>query len=268
MPIQPINSLDDPRVEDFRNVRDADLVGRRGVFIAEGELVVRALVEGSRFGVKSLFLSEKRAEAMADVIERIGERGPVYVAPQNVMDGVVGFHIHRGVLACGERGAAPDAAALVAGLPRGRARVLALQTLANHDNVGGLFRNAAAFGVGCVLLDSQSCDPLYRKAIRVSMGAALRVPFARVEMAEAIDLLRAHGFVTCALTPGADAEDIDVFAAHNAPERVALLLGAEGPGLTQGVIEAADVRLRIPIATDVDSLNVNVAGAVGLFTLR
>lgn len=266
----PIHSLDDPRVDDYRQVRDADLVGRRGVFMAEGELVVRVLLESPRFRPRSLFLSENRLESLRDALERLPPGAPVYTASQEVMDGVVGFHIHRGVLAAGERAGDPAPESLVASLPGGPAMALCLESLANHDNVGGVFRAAAAFGACAVLLDDQSCDPLYRKAIRVSMGHALRIPFARSgRTLDHIALLQRAGFVVCALTPHDSALDLRSLAQQElSPQRVAILLGAEGPGLTGEALEAADLRLRIPMAPGVDSLNVAQAAAVACHALQ
>lgn len=265
-----IESLDDPRVDDYRDVRDADLVGRRGLFMAEGELVVRALLDSPRFRPRSLLLSDKREASMRDAIARMPEGAPVFVAEQSLMSDIVGFHIHRGVLAAGERRPEPDPAEIVRDLPEGPCVVLCLQTLANHDNVGGVIRAAAAFGAGAVLLDERSCDPLYRKAIRVSMGHALRVPFARAgATTEHIDLLRRAGFTVCALTPGEPAEDLDRLVRNgDAPRRAAILLGAEGPGLSREVVAQSDRALRIPMAPGVDSLNVAQAASVACFALR
>jgi len=178
------------------------------------------------------------------------------------MDTIVGFHVHRGILAHGVRPPDPGAAALLAGLPS-RALALALIGVANHDNMGGLFRNAAAFGAGAVLLDPSCCDPLYRKAIRVSVGAALRVPFARLAPGEdLVALLEAAGFVPLALTPGA----AEPLTALRRPDRAALLLGAEGPGLPADILARARP-ISIPMAAGWDSLNVGAASAVALHEL-
>jgi len=270
-PANPVHiaRLDDPRVADYRDVRDADLVGRRGLVMAEGELVVRTLLESRRHRPKSIFLSEKRLHAMRDALRAVREDAPVYVAPQQIMDDIVGFHIHRGVLAAGLRGDDPDPERLIDDIPTGPALALGLETLANHDNVGGVFRAAAAFGARAVLLDRHSCDPLYRKAIRVSMGHALRIPFARAgATTDHIAILQRAGFTVCALALDDDAQPLDEYArARSRPERVAILLGAEGTGLTADAIDAADIALKIPMAEGVDSLNVAQAAAVACHAL-
>ena len=190
--LRHITSIDDAGADlaAYSNLTDAqlrarDFSGDRGVFIAEGELVVRKLI-GSRFPVRSLLVTEPGLERIGDALERLPETTPVYVAPVDLLQQIVGFPFHRGVLACGERAPDPPLESLLAGA---RALVI-LEDLANHDNVGGIFRNAAAFGATGVLLDPETCDPLYRKAIRVSAGAALVVPFARCSSADAmLDLL-------------------------------------------------------------------------------
>ncbi|MEC9373215.1 MAG: RNA methyltransferase, partial [Planctomycetota bacterium] len=245
-----------------------DLAGRRGLFLAEGALVVRRLLEESPLRMRSALVTEGRLEAMRGVFERRAGEAPVYVASQEVMDEIVGFHIHRGVLAAGERG---DALRLedVAGSARAGERMLVLEDLANHDNVGGVFRNAASFGARCVVLNERCCDPLYRKAIRVSVGAALTVSFARYEEgAGVLKRLRAMGWRTAALTPRGDAEGIRAFAGSDAARApLALVLGAEGPGLSEGMIAGADHRVRIEMAEGADSLNVATASAVALHAL-
>lgn len=264
MPLIPLSSPDDPRIAVYRHVRERDLVGREGRFLAEGEVVVRVLLTKSRFQAESLLLEERRVAALEDVLALHPEL-PVYVAPQALMNEIAGFPIHRGILAAGLRGEdlAPDA--LLASI-EGPAVVVGLEGIANHDNVGGIFRNGAAFGAKAVLLDPTSCDPLYRKAIRVSVGAALRVPFARsASSAAMIESLRRAGFAIFALTPRPDAKPIEGFAF---PERTAFLLGAEGPGLSDATLDAADERLRIDIESDFDSLNVAAASAIALHAAR
>ena len=204
---------------------------------------------------------------MGDALGGLGGGCPVYFAEQEVMDGIVGFHIHRGVLSCGERIAAPSVGSIV-GASSGP--VVVLEDLANHDNVGGVFRNAAAFGSGGVLLTARCCDPLYRKALRVSMGHVLSTPYAAVESASvACERLHDHGWTTLALTPDPAAPTLrDLIDSGEAGDRTAVLLGAEGPGLTAGALASATHRARIPIGEGVDSLNVVVAGAIALSALR
>jgi tRNA G18 (ribose-2'-O)-methylase SpoU len=261
--IVAIDDPADPRIEAYAQVRERDLVGRLGGFIAEGEVVLRALVGAdARCRPASLLIAETRLQRLTPLIERLDPALPVFVAPQRVMDAITGFHIHRGVLAHGLRPPEPGAAALLDGL-RARALVLVLCGIANHDNMGGLFRNAAAFGADGVLIDAACCDPLYRKAIRVSVGATLKVPFARLAPGEdALETLAGAGFTALALTP-AGGEPIERLAR---PSRAALLFGAEGPGLPPALLRRAR-QVSIPMAAGWDSLNVAAASAVALHEL-
>lgn len=255
----PIDDPEDPRVAGYRDVRERDLVGRSGRFVAEGEVVLRVLLTRSRHPVESCLISQKRLAAVAPILTPLADETPVYVAAQGVIDAVTGFHIHRGVLALGRRADAPNAAPLLDSLPA-RALVVVLVGLTNHDNVGGVFRNAAAFGADAVLLDSATCDPLYRKAIRVSVGSSLMVPFARGGRAsDLLDVLAKTGFEAVALSPaGAEA----LGQAERRP-RTALILGTEGPGLPPEVL--GRVRsVRIPMAGRFDSLNVATASGIAL----
>ncbi len=250
-----VAGADHPGLHPYTAVRERDLVGREGLFIAEGEVVLRVLVSRSKLAVRSLLLEERRVEAVADVLAGLPDAVPAYVVPQHVMDGVVGFSIHRGILALGERGVPIAPADLV----RGASVIVALVGLTNHDNVGSIFRNAAAFGADGVLLDPASCDPLYRKAIRVSAGAALVVPFARcASVDEMFDVLAAANIEPIALTPRGE-ETIDSLP----PAPRALLLGTEGPGLPDDVL-ARTRRVRIDMAPGLDSLNVAVASGIAL----
>ncbi|MBX3263940.1 MAG: RNA methyltransferase [Labilithrix sp.] len=258
-----VDSREHPGLQPYTAVRERDLVGREGLFIAEGEVVLRVLASRSELAVRSLLLERRRVEAVGDVLASLPDDVPAYVVPQAVMDAVVGFSIHRGVLALGERGAPLDPAELARRARSAGASaagvLVGLIGLTNHDNVGSIFRNAAAFGAGGVLLDAESCDPLYRKAIRVSAGAALIVPFARCASAGAmLDLLAAANVEPIALTPRG-AETIDALA----PTPRALLLGAEGPGLPGDVIARARP-VRVDMAAGFDSLNVAVASGIAL----
>ncbi len=265
----------DPRIGVFLNQRDAWLKAAhnpagehdtpdpapRGVFMAEGVLVVEHLLT-SRFGIESVLVSRNRVRSVAATLARTPEAVPVYVADQPVMDAVVGFAMHRGLLACGRRLPNPDPIELAR---RCRALIL-LEDLSNHDNVGSVFRSAAALGgrgVG-VLLSPRCCDPLYRKALRVSMGHVLRVPWAVFD--EPIGLLNelhSMGFTSIALTPDSSAMTIDESLGLHQDKPV-LCLGAEGPGLSESLLEHASQRVRIPMADGVDSLNIAVAAAVCL----
>ena len=250
-----VTDAEHPGLQPYTAVRERDLVGREGLFIAEGEVVLRVLVSRSKMTIRSLLVEERRVEAIADVIESLTDAIPVYVVPQRVMDGVVGFSIHRGILALGERGAPIAPADLV----RGAKVIVGLVGLTNHDNVGSIFRNAAAFGADGVLLDPESCDPLYRKAIRVSAGTALVVPFARCSSTdEMFDVLASAHIEPIALTPRGE-ETIDALP----PAPRALLLGTEGPGLPDLVL-ARTRRVRIDMAPGLDSLNVAVASGIAL----
>lgn len=250
-------------LEPYLAIRERDLVGRAGAFVAEGEVVVRVLAEQSRYRMRSLLLEERRVEAMRDVLDRAPDGTPAYVVPQKIMDAVVGFHIHRGVLAIGERGPAlhPETLLREIAASAAPAIVVGLVGLTNHDNVGGIFRNAAAFGVRGVLLDDATCDPLYRKSIRVSVGAALVVPFARCESPDAmLDVVERASYDAVALTPRAETA-IDALAP--AARRV-LLLGTEGEGLPDRALARARP-VRIDMAPGLDSLNVAVAGGIALY---
>jgi tRNA G18 (ribose-2'-O)-methylase SpoU len=283
--IVEIDDPSDPRVADYVGLTDPDLRRLRersggaggGFFIAEGELVIRTLLSSS-FGpsVRSLFLTPRRWSSLsADGV--VPDDVCVLVAPMDVLQAVSGFHLHRGALASVDRPPFPSMASLCSD-----ASLLVLTEGVNdHENLGALFRNAAAFGVDAVLLDPTSCDPLYRRAVRVSMGHVLRVPFAPLAGA-AVDGVRALqrlGFEVIGLTPSLRADDVRAIAGGGGGggggggpsarrARRALVVGAEGPGLTEGVLAACDRLVRIPMAPGVDSLNVATAVAVALHALR
>lgn len=263
MPVTLISDPDDPRIAAYRAVRERDVVGRGERFVAEGEVVLRLLLgPASRHRAETVLVAESRLDALAPALAAAPPETPVYAASQGVMDAIVGFHIHRGVLAIGLRAPAFDTAGLLAALPP-TALVIALVGVSNHDNVGGVFRNAAAFGADAVLLDGSSCDPLYRKAIRVSVGASLVTPFARGGSGAALlDALDAAGFETLALSP---AGALDLAGVGRAP-RTALLLGAEGSGLPEALMARAKT-VRIAMAGGFDSLNVAVTSGVALYAL-
>jgi tRNA G18 (ribose-2'-O)-methylase SpoU len=260
--IVPITDPEDPRIAVYAQVRERDLVGRMGGFIAEGEVVLRVLLgPASRFRPASLLIADKRLTRLSPMLASLPDAVPVYAASQAVMDAIVGFPIHRGILAHGLRPLDPEADRLLQGLGP-RAVVLALFGIANHDNIGGLFRNAAAFGADAVLLDAACCDPLYRKAIRVSVGAALTVPFARLAGEDPLALLDRHGFTALALSP----RGAEPLAGLERAERTAVLLGAEGPGLPEDLLARART-VAIPMAPGWDSLNVAATSAILLHAL-
>jgi tRNA G18 (ribose-2'-O)-methylase SpoU len=255
-----ISQVDDPRVEDFRALSDADVrVDRRGVVIAEGVNVVERLID-SPYPVRAVFGVESRIEALAEPLSRCA--APIYVADKWLLSEVVGFRVTRGVLASADRPAPPVLDDLLAGATR----LAVLEGLNDFENLGSLFRNAAAFGVDAVLLDPRCADPLYRRSVRVSMGHVLRVPFAVLPepWPASLRTVQAAGFTVLGLTPRPDAVPL---AQLSAPDRWAVLLGAEGPGLTEAGLAAADQLVRIPMAAGVDSLNVATAGAVAFAQL-
>lgn len=257
--ILPIDDPDDPRIAAYRNIRERDLVGRDGLLVAEGKVVLAMLLASGTYRPQSLLIASHRLEALSDLLATVPDDVQIFSAAQAVMDAVAGFQIHRGILAIGKRVTAPSPDDLLAALPE-RAVVVALSAISNHDNMGGIFRNAAAFGAQAILLDADCCDPLYRKAIRVSVGAALLVPFAFVPRgSDMIDLLARHGFETLAFSPSGTERLDDVVPAP----RTAILLGAEGPGLAPDLIARAR-GVRIAMAPGFDSLNVATAGGIAL----
>ena len=263
----PIDDPDDPRVADFYRLNDPELRRRRerpetggdgGFFVAEGTLVIRQLLR-SPYPVRSVLVT---ASALAKLEgDLAGVDAPVYVVSQEVMGALSGFHFHRGALPSAGRGRPATLDEAVAGADL----VVVTEGVNDNENLGGLFRNAAAFGAGAVVVDHTSADPLYRRSVRVSMGQVLRIPFARVDVAaDAVRALQQRGFEVLALTPASDADDVATVVTR---PRQALLVGAEGPGLTAVSLAAADRRVRIPMAAGVDSLNVATAAAVALHRL-
>ncbi|MEL6795373.1 MAG: RNA methyltransferase [Planctomycetota bacterium] len=271
----PLNTIaiddpDDPRIAAYRSLRENRLPkptehAPHGLFIAEGEKVVRRFAEGaSRFELASVLLAGSRLDRDRPWLAGLPDGTPIYLAGRPVMDAIVGFPIHRGVLAAGLRLPDPPIADLLAEAQT----VLVLEGLANHDNVGGIFRVAAVLGRNpVVLLDPTSCDPLYRKAIRVSMGHALAVPFARLpDWPNGLAELASAGFETLALGLAGDATSMHGWRPRS--DRVAWLLGAEGPGLSDCALAAADAVVRIGMEPGVDSLNVVTAAAIALHGTR
>jgi tRNA G18 (ribose-2'-O)-methylase SpoU len=264
-PLIRIEDAADPRIAEFVAMRDRDLSGRNGLFIAEGSVVLTALADAGpsgRFAIEKLFLLENRVDGLSDLLARLDPGIPRYVAGRAVMDAVVGFSMHRGVLALGRHGPAPDMQTFLARVPEASLVVAAIG-LANHDNMGAVMRNAGVFGADAVLIDETCCDPLYRKAIRVSVGAALKVPFATLaDEAALFATLDRHGFSQIALSP-AGRDDV---AGIRRDGRTALWLGSEGHGLT--VATMARMRTaRIAMSAGFDSLNVATAGAIALHRL-
>jgi len=256
----PIDDPHDARVAAFRDIRERDLTGRQGLFVAEGEVVLRVLASpASLCRPVAALIAQKRLGALSDVLMTFPPEAPVYSAAQPVLDGIAGFHLHRGILALGEKPAPRSPAEILAALGNDAVVVLACG-IGNHDNIGGVFRAAAAFGAGAVLLDDRCCDPFYRKAIRVSVGAVVRTPMATgLEAGETIDGLKAAGFRVLAMTPSSSSP------LHLEPRggRIAIVLGAEGPGLPAGVMARCET-VGIPMSGGFDSLNVATAGSIAL----
>ncbi len=265
-----LERADDPRLHDYVGLTDMQLRTRTepeaGLFIAEGEKVIARAVDAG-YPMRSMLLSDKWLPVMGPVLERTS--APVYVGANDLLEEVTGFHVHRGALAAMSRLPLPDPAAL---LERSQ-RVVVLEKVNNHTNIGAIFRSAAALGMDSVLLAPDCADPLYRRAVRVSMGTVFAVPYARLgadpdgpPWPRALDLLAAHGYRRLALTPAPDA--IDLRELRLGPqEKVALLLGSEGEGLSPRALAACDLRVRIPMAPGVDSLNVAAAAAVACYAL-
>lgn len=255
----PICDASDPRIEPFLNIKERDAVGRKGQFILEGRLVVERALAQQPCPVEAILVAENRASALAALLVPASARVPVYVASQTVLNAIAGFDMHRGVLGLGNKPSTPLLDGFLSALPE-RATVLVGVEIANHDNVGALFRNGAAFGVSAILLDARSADPYYRKAIRVSLGNVLSLRHVHGGKAEALlDGLVAHGFECIGLSPSAQ---IPLYGQAR-PPRLALVLGAEGPGLSPDIL-ARTVPRSIPMANGVDSLNVATAAAVAL----
>lgn len=267
MPIQ-ISHPDDPRVADYFGLTDVALRRRAepqwGLYIAESEKVIRrALDAGHR--PRSLLMAQRWVTDLADLVATLEADGvPVYVGDHPVLERLTGFHLHRGALAAMHRPPLPEVSALVADARR----VLVLEDIVDHTNVGAVFRSAAALGVDAILVTPRCADPLYRRAVRVSMGTVFQVPWTRIDPWPAgIATLRECGFTVASLALAPDAVSLDDLAAA-APDRLALVLGTEGDGLARRTLEAADLTVTIPMAGGVDSLNVAAAGAVAAWALR
>jgi tRNA G18 (ribose-2'-O)-methylase SpoU len=267
MLIERIEDPGDPRLADYRDLRDAELRRRRGLFIAESREVVRRLLIAGRFRVRSVLLTPPFLDNLRDLLEASDAGVDVLLTSPDTIRSVVGFDFHRGCIAIGERGPEPPLEQLLG--PPGARRLLVLEELANPDNVGGAFRNAMAFGVDGVLLSPGCTDPLYRKTIRVSIGGSLSVPFRRLtDWPASLTRLHESGYTILGLTPRAEAIDIVEFGSTRPiPERLAILLGTEGGGLSARARQAADVEVRIKMAAGADSLNVATACGIALHRL-
>ncbi|WP_320773421.1 RNA methyltransferase [Streptomyces sp. CRN 30] len=260
-----VTDPDDPRLHDYTDLTDVALRRRRepaeGLFIAEGEKVVRRAGDAG-YAMRSMLLSAKWVDVMSDVIARA--TAPVYVVEPAVAEQVTGYHVHRGALASMERRALPAPADLL----RDARRVAVFEDIVDHANVGAAFRNAAALGVDAVLLSPRCADPLYRRSVKVSMGNVFQVPWTRLDSwPRDVDTLRSAGFTVAAFCLSDRSVTLDELAGRD-HDRLALLFGTEGDGLTPAALAAADEHVRIPMDAGVDSLNVAAASAVAFYATR
>jgi tRNA G18 (ribose-2'-O)-methylase SpoU len=254
LPAIVVEDASDPRIADYRDIKEKPLAAESGRFVAESERVVRRLI-ASGLRVSSVLLTEPRLATLTDAL---GGPFPVYVASQQVLDRIAGFHVHRGCLAIGRRPSRPE-------LPRKPRAVVVLEDLTDVDNLGAIARHAAAFGVDALVLSPRCADPFYRKAIRVSLGAVFELPIVRLERwPDDLERLRRDGLTLIAAVLDGDAQPLRTFTP---PDRFGLLLGAEGPGLSASARALADHRVTIPMSARADSLNVATAGAIFLYAL-
>jgi tRNA G18 (ribose-2'-O)-methylase SpoU len=259
-----VDDADDPRLSDYRELRDVSLrkhlEAAEGLFIAEGEKVVRRAVEAG-FPPRSFLMARRWLAGLDDVLAR--SEAPCYVVDERLAERVTGFHVHRGALASLHRRPLPSVAEVLGGART----VVVLEDVVDHTNVGAIFRSAAALGVDALVLSPRCADPLYRRSVKVAMGAVFSVPYARLDnWYDAAPALAEAGFTTIALTPTDDAVDIEAAVAGR--DKVALLVGTEGHGLSERWMETAEVRAVIPMASGVDSLNVAAATAVACYVAR
>ena len=260
--IDRIASADDPRLDPYRHVADPRWIREQGLFVAEGRLVVERLLALDRFRVHSILVNRAAGDAMQPLLA--AAHTTVMACDDPTLESITGYNFHRGCLALVYRPPELDVTAF-----QNARRLLGVESVANPDNIGGLFRTAAAFGTDGIILNATSGDPLYRKALRTSMGAALRMPYARVgAWHDALGRLRERGFRLVALTPGDGAKDLFEFAGTvGKDDRLIVLVGAEGAGLGADTMALADVAVRIPIDSAVDSLNVVVAAGIALHAM-
>ena len=277
MRIARITDPADARLADYVNLTDVALRSRHepsmGLYIAESSEVIRIAV-GAGHRPRSFLLAERWLEDLAPVLAEVNAVAdsdvPVFVADAQTLRAITGFHLHRGALAAMHRLPLVPVGELIAGLctVEGPVRVVVLEDIVDHTNVGAIFRSVAALGAHAVLVSPRCADPLYRRSVRVSMGTVFLVPWTRMpDWHRGLKDLRTNGFVIAALSLGDDSMDLDIFA-RSAPARLALVLGTEGDGLSPAALGSADVKVRIPMAGGVDSLNVAAASAVALWAFR
>ncbi|MDA8372093.1 MAG: RNA methyltransferase [Nocardiopsaceae bacterium] len=267
MHIIEVADPNDGRLADYVRLRDVNLrkslEAEHGLFMAEGEKVIRRALRAG-FVPRSLLLTERRLKALADIADSAGV--PVYVVAEEVAEALVGFDLHRGALASFHRRPLASPAEVLSGARR----VVVLEDIVDHTNVGAIFRSAAGLGIDAVLLAPRCADPLYRRSIKVSMGAVFTQPYSRLDdWYSGLGSLRGQGFRLMALTPGADSAPLaEALGGAAQDQRIALLLGTEGDGLSSRWLDQADVRVRIPMAgRGVDSFNVTAAAAIACYEL-
>ncbi|PKW25300.1 TrmH family RNA methyltransferase [Phycicoccus duodecadis] len=268
MSVVRVTDAADPRLADYVSLTDVALRRRfepeGGLYVAESEKVIRrALAAGHR--PRSYLMAQRWLTDLADVVADAERDGvPVFVGEHDVIEALTGFHLHRGALAAMHRPPLPPLEEVL----DGARRVLVLEDVVDHTNVGAVFRSAAALGIDAVLVTPRCADPLYRRSVRVSMGTVFQVPWTRIDpWPGGVDALRALGFTTAALALEDDSVGLDELAA-DPPERLALVLGTEGDGLSRRTLATVDITVRIPMLGGVDSLNVAAAGAVAAWALR
>jgi tRNA G18 (ribose-2'-O)-methylase SpoU len=268
MSVLQVDGVGDPRLADYVGLTDVALRSRTepglGLYLAESEKVIRrALAAGHR--PRSLLLSDRWLEPMAGLVAQVLATGaPVFTGPRELLEEITGFNVHRGAIASMHR----PAGVPLTDLLDGAHRVVVLEDVVDHTNVGAVFRSAAGIGADAVLVSPRCADPLYRRAVRVSMGTVFQVPWGRIDpWPQGLERLRANGFTVAALALGPGSVDLDAVEA-DPPDRLALVLGTEGDGLSDLALAQADLRIRIPMAGGVDSLNVAAAAAVALWATR
>lgn len=257
-----INDLEDKRLGAYLDIKERDLTGRQSRFIAEGKVVLRVLLNSAQFEAESLLITENKLPGLQDILSLCPAHVPVYVVSSADMDQIAGFHVHRGILAVGMRKDINNINNLIKNLPE-NALIVILCGISNHDNIGSIFRNAAAFEASCVLLDETCCDPLYRKAIRVSVGATLQVPYTHSgKIDDIVRTVAEAGVNLIALSPQSAQSLYDLPVSG----RTALLLGTEGQGLPNHLLSSLQTA-RIPMSRQFDSLNVATASGIALSCL-
>jgi tRNA G18 (ribose-2'-O)-methylase SpoU len=260
MPLHPIHSLDDPRLAPYRYMKEKELArdGRR--FIAEGENVVRRLLASST-PVESVFLAERKVPAIAQLCP---DSVPVFAATDDLIEQIIGFEFHSGVLACGIRPPNPALETIIPP-PPAPALLTICQQITNAENLGSLIRISAAFGANAIILGERCCDPYFRQCVRVSMGSIFAIPIVRsTNLLSDLDAVKSHGITRLAAVVGQEAEPLDSIEPIS---RVAVIFGSEAQGLDPATINRCDRRVTIPMRLGTDSLNVGVAAAVFLYQL-